>query len=270
MTDLAQRLRSRALLVGYWVVSDSAAVAERVGLAGYDYVCLDRQHGLIDAAACLRGLIALDAAGCPGLVRVPSHDPGGIGRALDAGAQGVIVPLVDTPAQAAAVVAACRYPPAGMRSYGPTRSSLRIGPDLRAADDAVACVVMIETAAGLANVDAICRTPGVDAIYVGPNDLGIALGATAPAARHCLPAFKAALEAVREAAKSAGIGVGIHCDSGAEAAAALDAGFTFASVSCDLDHLSAHAAAERVAAAEAIAWHVSPTRDESGKAAHGN
>lgn len=243
-TDVAARLRSRDRLVGYWVVSDSVAVVERIGGIGYDYVCLDMQHGLLDHTAVRHGLLALDAAGCAGLVRVPANAADVIGLVLDAGARGVIVPMVDTARQAAGAVAACRYPPVGRRSYGPTRSGLRIGPDPRTADAAVACVVMIETAAGLANVTEICATPGVDAVYVGPNDLGIALGGGSPAAGRRLPAFEPALAAVRDAARQAGVGVGIHCDGGAEAAQALAAGFTFASVSCDLDHLTAYATAE--------------------------
>lgn len=243
--NFAQRLRSRLPQVGYWIVSDSAAVAERIGRLGYDYVCLDMQHGLIDYATVLRGLTALDASGCAGVVRVPADDAAVIGKVLDAGARGVIVPLVDTAAQAAAAAAACRYPPHGRRSYGPTRSGLRIGPDIRSADAQVACIVMIETAAGLANAEAICRAPGVDAVYVGPNDLALSLGARSPADRDRLPGFEPALTAIRAAARGAGIAVGIHCDDGAEAAKALAAGFTFASVSCDLEHLAAYAAEQR-------------------------
>ena len=85
MTNFAHELRARHSLLGYWVVSDSAAVAERVGGLGYDYVCLDMQHGLLDDQAVRRGLTALDAVGCTGLIRVPGNEPGVIGRVLDAG-----------------------------------------------------------------------------------------------------------------------------------------------------------------------------------------
>jgi len=227
-------------MVGYWVVSESAAIAERIGRLGYDYVCLDMQHGLLDYGSTLAGLMALDAAGCAGVVRVPGLDASVIGKALDAGARGVIVPLVDTAEQAAAAVAACRYPPQGRRSFGPTRSSLRIGPDLRVADAAVACIAMIETAEGLSNAAAICATPGLDAVYVGPNDLAISLG-LAPASRHGDERFQRALDDVLAAASASGIAVGIHTDSGDEAAAALERGFTYASISCDLDHITTYA-----------------------------
>jgi 4-hydroxy-2-oxoheptanedioate aldolase len=150
----AAALRSRQALIGYWVTSDSAAIAERLASVGYDYICLDVQHGLLDYPGVLRGLTAVaaggaaggvsggsaggSAGGVAGIVRVPPGDPAWIGRALDAGARGVIVPLVSTAEQAAAAVAACRYPPAGQRSFGPVRSSLAIGPAPRAADEQVA------------------------------------------------------------------------------------------------------------------------------------
>ena len=131
--SFAERLRAAHGLVGYWIGSDNAAMTERIARIGFDYVCLDAQHGLLDAAACLRGLFAIDAAapvsGTAGLVRVSVNRPEEIGRALDAGAAGVIVPLVNSAAEAVAAARACRYPPNGIRSYGPVRSGLRIGPD---------------------------------------------------------------------------------------------------------------------------------------------
>jgi 4-hydroxy-2-oxoheptanedioate aldolase len=240
--DFAQRLRAREPMVGYWVVSESAAIAERVGGLGYDYVCLDMQHGLLDYTSTLHGIVAVDAAGGAAVVRVPGHDASAIGRALDAGARGVIVPLVDSAEEAAAAVVACRYPPIGRRSFGPTRSSLRIGPDLREADAAVACIVMIETADGLAHASEICATPGLDAVYVGPNDLAISLGIIPSSERRTNAEFDAALGTILAAAADAGVAVGIHTDSGEEAAWALTRGFTYASISCDIDHVTAFAA----------------------------
>jgi 4-hydroxy-2-oxoheptanedioate aldolase len=218
---------------------------------GFDYLSIDMQHGLIDYTTMLHDLMALDAVGCAAVVRVPSNDSAMIGRALDAGARGIIVPLVNTREEAAEAVAACRYPPHGIRSHGPTRSILRIGPDLREADREVACIAMIETAAGLENAWDICHTPGLDAVYIGPADLSLALGAESPAPE-CRPtAFEAAVATVRAAAADAGIAVGMHCNSGAIAADALADGFTFASVSCDIEHLTAYASAERNAATTA-------------------
>jgi 4-hydroxy-2-oxoheptanedioate aldolase len=234
----AAAVRSRQQLVGYWVTADSPAIAERLASVGYDYVCLDLQHGLLDYPGIVHGLTAVAAAGSAGIVRVLPDDPAGIGRVLDAGARGVIVPLVSTAGQAAAAVAACRYPPAGRRSYGPVRSALAIGPGL-AADEQVACIVMIETADGLANVAEICAVPGVDALYVGPSDLAIALGWRDPVAGWGQPEFGQALSDIRAAAAAAGIGCGMHCNDGDAGARSLADGFTFVSISSDLSHLTA-------------------------------
>lgn len=239
---LAMRLRAREQLIGYWITSDNAVMSERIANVGFDYVCLDVQHGLIDYAGCLQNLIAIDAGGSAGVVRVPSNDPVWIGRALDAGAQAVIVPLVNSAAEAAAAVRASRYPPAGARSYGPMRSSLRIGPTPYEADNAVACIVMIETREALDAVDAICAVPGVDGIYIGPSDLGLALGASRPIDGPQLPEFELALARVATAAENADVAVGMHCVDGSASAQALRAGFTFVSISNDLNHLSTLAA----------------------------
>lgn len=244
-TSFAQRLRSRETISGYWISSGSPVLTERVALTGYDYVCLDLQHGLLDYTGCLNSLIALDATGAAGVVRVPTHEPAWIGRALDAGARGVIVPLVNNAAEAAAVVRACQYPPAGVRSYGPTRSALRVGPDPRDADASVACVVMIETAEGIENVEAICAVPGLAGVYVGPSDLALALGAEKPGQGPEMPEFHQTLERIRKAAANAGIAAGMHCFTGESAAAALRDGFTFFSLSNDLNHLEQHARRER-------------------------
>jgi 4-hydroxy-2-oxoheptanedioate aldolase len=235
----AARLRARQPLVGYWVASDNPAATERLASVGYDYVCLDAQHGLLDYPGVLHGLMAVAAGGAAGVVRVPGHDPAWIGRALDAGARAIIVPLVETAQEAAAAATACRYPPAGVRSYGPMRSSLTIGPAPREADEEVACIVMIETRAGLRNAAEICAVPGVDAVYVGPSDLSLALGADEPAAGWARPEFTGALRDIRAAAQMAGIGCGMHCNDGDAGARALADGFTFASISNDLNHILA-------------------------------
>jgi 4-hydroxy-2-oxoheptanedioate aldolase len=253
--DLSERLRAARGLVGYWIGSDNAAMTERIARIGFDFVCLDAQHGLLDAAACLRGLFAIDAAapasGTSGVVRVSVNRPEEIGRALDAGAAGVIVPLVNSAEEAVAAATACRYPPTGVRSYGPVRSGLRIGPDPDTANQSVACVVMIETLAGLNHVEEIAAAPGVDALYVGPSDLSLALGAKSPADGWTTPEFADALRRVRAAAASAGRGCGLHTTSGQAAAEALGAGFTFVSISDDLAHLEQFARAQLASARQA-------------------
>lgn len=248
--DFARRLRTRQPMVGYWMASDNPPAAERLAAAGYDYLCLDRQHGFIDRAGCLQGLMAVDAGAAAGgtatagVVRVPANDLPEIGASLDAGALGVVVPLVSTRAEAEAAARACRYPPLGARSFGPTRSNLRVGPDLAEANEAVACIVMIETAEGLANADDICAVPGIDAVYIGPSDLSIGIGFPSPAAGWPTPEFAEAKARIRAAAAAAGIGCGLHCRSGVAAAEALEDGFTFATISNDLTHLEAFARGE--------------------------
>lgn len=242
--DFAARLRSRERLVGYWVSSDNPPATERIAGVGYDYVCLDLQHGLLDYSGALAGVMAAELGGSTGVVRVPANDPAWIGKALDTGARAVIVPLVDTAADAARAASACRYPPTGTRSFGPARSALRIGPAPRAADEQVACVVMIETATGLANAAEICATPGVDAVYVGPSDLSIAVAGGTPEHGWTLPAYADALAGIRAAAGAAGVACGLHVTDGTGAARALADGFDFVSISNDLNHIRAHAAAQ--------------------------
>jgi 4-hydroxy-2-oxoheptanedioate aldolase len=192
--------------------------------------------------------MAVTAGGSTGVVRVPVNEPSWIGRALDAGAEAVIVPLVNSAAEAAAAARACRYPPNGVRSFGPMRSGLRTGLDPRVADESVACIVMIETREGLADVQRICATPGVDGVYIGPSDLAISLGHGTPAEGRALPEFGEALATVRAAASAAGIAAGMHCVDGAMAAESLKSGFTFVSVSNDLNHISAFVRRELLAA----------------------
>ncbi|GAA3768512.1 aldolase/citrate lyase family protein [Plantactinospora mayteni] len=236
--EFATRIRAREQVVGYWVTLDSPVATERIARIGYDYVCLDGQHGLLGYSGLLAGLTAIDAGGTSvGLVRVEANDPAPIGRALDAGATGVIVPLVDSAEQAAEAVAATRYPPAGRRSYGPMRSALRIGPKPAEADATTLVLAMIETPAGLENVEEICRTRGLDGVYVGPSDLCLAVGGAYPNDPAVAEVFEAALVRIREAAADAGVAAGIHTPDGENAAKRLAEGYTFASVSSDLVHL---------------------------------
>ena len=248
MSEFARKIRARERVLGYWCVLDAPVATERIARLGYDYVCLDGQHGLLGYSGLLSGLTAIDAGGTStGLVRVEANNATPIGRALDAGAAGVIVPLVDTAADAAAAVSSAKYGPEGKRSYGPMRSALRIGPTPADANAATVVLVMIETAAGLANVEEICATPGLDGVYVGPSDLMLALGGVFPGDPALAAEFEAALTRVREAAAAAGIAAGIHTMDGASAAKRLAEGYTFASISSDLTHLEASAAAHLAA-----------------------
>ena len=247
--EFARKIRAREQAVGYWAVLDAPVATERIGRLGYDYVALDAQHGLLGYSGVLSGLMAIDAGHTAvGMVRVEDNHLTAIGKALDAGAVGVIVPLVNTAADAAAAVAAAKYPPMGGRSYGPMRSALRIGPVPADANAATLVFAMIETPDGLKNVKEICATPGLDGIYVGPSDLAIAVGGAYPGDPAIDAEFNAALETIAEAAASAGVAAGIHTASGDIAAQRLRQGYTFTTVASDLTHLELAAKAHLAAA----------------------
>ncbi|MFD4946052.1 HpcH/HpaI aldolase/citrate lyase family protein [Streptomyces sp. NPDC058239] len=248
--DFAAALRSRQRLIGYWSLLDSPVAAERLARLGYDYLAFDAQHGLFGYQGMLNNLMAVDTKGSTAvsMVRVEANDPASIGRALDAGATGVIVPLIDNAQDAADAVAAVRYPPLGRRSYGPMRSQLYIGPNPADAHAETVVLAMIETADGLADVEAICATPGLDGIYIGPSDLRIAIGGATSTDPSVSAEFEAALVTVREAAEAAGIAAGIHNSDGAGAAKRLAEGFTFATVASDVIHLEQSARGHLAAA----------------------
>ena len=247
--EFAARMRERQRLLGYWSVIDSPVSTEWLAHVGWDYIALDLQHGLIGYSGMVAGLTAIDASGASvGMVRVEANDATAIGRALDAGAAGVIVPMVNSAAEAASAVAAATYPPTGIRSYGPMRSQLRIGPAPAEANRDTVVLAMIETPDGLANVEEICQVPGLDGVYVGPSDLRLAIGGTTSTDSAVTDEFEAALTRVRQAAEAAGIAAGIHNADGAAAARRLAEGFTVATVASDIVHLKQASAAHLKAA----------------------
>ena len=234
--------------VGGWATLGSPFATEVLAVAGFDYVCVDLQHGLAHADAMVPMLIATARSGVTPLVRVPSNDGAAIGKALDAGAQGVIVPMVNSAQEAQAAVAACRYAPAGVRSFGPVRAGLVTGGMTLAEVDAqVLCLPMVETVAALSRIDEICAVPGVDGIYIGPSDLSISLGLP-PYADPVADELTAAVDRIRTACANAGIPVGIHTTSGRQARAYLDAGLDMVTVSTDAAILRAAVSAELAAA----------------------
>ena len=155
----------------------SPVTAEVIAQTGYDYCCIDMQHGLIGYSEALVMLQSLSLAHTTATVRVPWNEPGIIGKALDAGAMAVIVPMVNTAGDAELAVQRSMYAPRGSRSSGPVRAEPLEGPEYaEVANDHVQVIPMVETTEAIENLDAILATPNVDAIYVGPMDLGVSMG----------------------------------------------------------------------------------------------
>ncbi len=171
----SQGLRSRwaagETAFGGWCCLGSAFSAELLGSLGFDYVCVDCQHGLTGYDAMWPMVQALRGTGATPVVRAPANDGPWLGKALDAGAEAVIVPMVNSAEEALRAAAACRYAPEGVRSYGPVRAGLLLGDDAAAVNRAVTCLVMIETVAAVAVADAICATPGSTASTSAPPTL---------------------------------------------------------------------------------------------------
>lgn len=206
--------------------------AEIIAGSGVDWVCVDMQHGLIDYQQALHMLQAVSTTKAVPLIRVPTNEPGIIGKCLDAGARGVIVPMVNTAEEAALAVAACRYAPEGERSFGPLRATYYAGFDYFAgANDDVLCIPMVETRQAVDNVDDIVAVPGVDAVYVGPADLSITLGLD-PAGDSSAAEFTDALDRIVSACKGQDVHAGI-AGNATLAPKRLEQGFTFVEVAND-------------------------------------
>jgi 4-hydroxy-2-oxoheptanedioate aldolase len=211
---------------------------------GFDWLCVDMQHGLIDYSDAVPMLQAISTTETVPIVRVPWNDPWQIMKALDAGAYGVIVPLVNTRADAEAAVAACRYPPLGIRSSGPTRAVYYGGSDYQQhANDEVLCFCMIETRQGIDNLEEICSVPGLDLVYIGPADLSLALGLP-PRADVEVPLHLETVSRIRETAHRHGICAGMHCASAAFAAKKAADGFDVVMLTSDVSCLAREAGAQ--------------------------
>jgi len=218
---------------GLWATVPDSFGAEVLARTGVDYVCVDQQHGLIGYDAAVPMFQAIEGAGAAPITRVLSGDPYRIMKSLDAGAWGVIVPMIETADAAAHAVAACRYPPRGMRSFGPVRASAVIGSaDPEDLDREALCLVMVETREGLERVEEISATPGVDGIYIGPADLAISLGLQ-PSLEIQEGEHAEAINRIREACKEHGIAAGIHSPDGGWARRHAEDGFDMVTVATD-------------------------------------
>lgn len=229
-----------------WLSIGNPFTAEIMAAQGYDSVTVDLQHGALDYGAALPMLQAMRASGAVPLARVPWLEPGIIMKVLDAGAYGVICPMVNTAADARRLVDAVRYPPAGSRSFGPTRAVYAAGANYAAeANGEVLALAMVETREAVENLDAIAATPGLDGLYVGPADLTFSLheGRLAPAFDREEPEMIAVLQAIVAACRRAGIRAGLHCGTPDYAARAVGWGFDLTTVGGDARLLAAAAGA---------------------------
>ncbi len=248
--ETTRKLRAGQPALGIMVSTVSTLAAEVVANTGFDWVMVDMQHGEPDLADLTGLLQAISTTAATPFARVASNDFMAIGRALDLGAYGIVVPLVNTPAQAAAAVHAAKYPPLGGRSMGPVRASVYGGDNYFAeSNDTVALFVMIETAEAVQNVRAIVATEGVEGCYIGPNDLSISYGA-APGGDQgppLAPAVEEAITAVLVACQGAGKAAGIHVANAGAANRRLKQGFQFVSISNELGLMRAAVVAELAA-----------------------
>jgi 4-hydroxy-2-oxoheptanedioate aldolase len=227
---------------GCWLSIPSSFSAEVMAHQGYDYVCIDMQHGVADYQMAVAMLQAISTTGSTPFVRVPWNEPGIIGRVLDAGAMGIVIPMVNSVEEAKQAVGACRYAPAGYRSFGPVRAAYYSGPDYFAhANAEVACIPMIETRQAVENIDAILAVPGIDAVYIGPADLSITLGL--PPRMDNSGEFDAALARVVASCQAHGVTPGIHA-SAQLAAKRTGGGFRMVTITGDTGAMAAGAAAD--------------------------
>jgi len=213
--------------LGGWLTVPSSFSAELMAHAGFDWLCVDMQHGVIDYQVAVTMLQAISTTETVPIVRVPWNEPGTIMKALDAGAYGVIVPIVNTAAEAEAAAWACRYPPRGIRSHGPIRAALYGGRDYIArADEEVLCIVQVETKESVENLDEILAVPGVDAAYIGPADLSLSV------------------QRVLDACKRHGVAPGAHAGNVVTARKRLEQGFLMVEMCDDAGSLARSAAAD--------------------------
>ena len=236
--------------IGAWLGTPSGHTAESMAHAGFDWLCIDMQHGVIDyndTVNMLRGISTTDTIP---FVRVPWNDPPTLMKVLDAGAYGVVIPLVNNREEAERAVWACRYPPQGGRSFGPARAMMYAGDGYVAeANDEIAVICMIETAEALDNLDEILSVEGVDCAYIGPSDLAFAIGMQ-PAGDNPDPRHQETVLGILEACKRHGVAPGCHTGSVEYTTKWLDAGFQMVTLGSDGAFMRRQADADLAAARE--------------------
>ena len=252
------KLKSDKPVLNGWLHIPSSLSAEAMAHAGFDTLTLDLQHGPIEFGTALTMIQAISSTPTVPLARAPWNEPGIIMKLLDAGCYGIICPMISTREQCEAFVAACRYPPHGVRSFGPTRVRLHAGADYAEhANDEVLTFAMIETAEALRNLDDIMSVPGLDAVYVGPADLSQSLGG-APGADWEEGPVVQALSKIVQAAREHGVVAGVHTVSARYARKMIELGYRFVTVHSDLNYL--------ISGANAVVTDLQVAKDTSAEA----
>jgi 4-hydroxy-2-oxoheptanedioate aldolase len=246
--SLARRLKAGETVHTGWCPLPYPIVAETLGREGFPAVTIDQQHGLWDTAATVTGIAAIRQAGAAPIVRIPVGAFSVASRVLDIGAEGVIAPMINTAADALAFVSVAKYPPVGERSWGPARAMTLAGmSDMKAylheANALTVTLAMIETQTAIDNLDAIAATEGIDALFVGPSDLSIALTDGAEVEPHSALVERELDRVVAAAVKHNKV-PGLYCANAERALFAAKRGFRFLAVGSDLAFLRAGAAAQ--------------------------
>lgn len=219
--------------VNGWIAVPSVISAEAMASAGWDSLTVDLQHGTSDYRDLLAVLPVIERAGITPMVRVPWLDEAAVMRALDAGAMGIIAPMIETADDARRLVHACRYPPEGGRSFGPIRARFAWGDGYAAtANDRVMTFAMVETASAVRNLDAILAVEGLTGIYIGPSDLSLSHGFP-PGFDKTEPEVLALIQDIQRRAAAAGRIAALHCGSAAYAARAIGWGMNLVTISSD-------------------------------------
>ncbi len=240
-------------VVNGWLSIPSAFSAEVMAHQGFDSLTVDMQHGVVDYQTAVTMLQAISTTPTIPFARVPWNDPALLMKILDAGVYGVICPMINTREQAEALVRACKYPPRGYRSWGPVRASIYAGTDYGDhANEDLVVMPMIETAEALENLDAILSVPGVDAVYVGPSDLSLALGCKPRLDQTDAPVVEAQ-QKIAAACKRHGVVAGIHNNTGAYALRMMAEGYRFLTLASDSRFLAAKAGEEVASVKKTVA-----------------
>lgn len=254
---VTDKLRSGQPAVGSWLTLCSPVAAETMAQAGWDWLVVDAEHSPVGFETMVNCFRAAQLGGAAPMARVPWNDTVWIQRTLDAGAMGLVVPMVNTAADAQAVVANMKYATRGQRSFGGSRVAAYVDGDYRTwADEHLAVIVMIETVQAVENAEAIMAVDGVVGCFIGPNDLALSMGIspreTGPGTAH-----EAAMLAVLAACKKTGKAAGKHCFTGAEVSVRIAQGFQFLALMSDAA-LMAKAAREEFGAVDFSGAAVAP------------